>query len=141
MDQCSAPVVRLNRGNGYSMLNRLRNLARRDVIPLAEDTKESNDTAFLNALSILGEAAASSALGRGRRFQMESPQWMGRICLEHNLDQIRRSAEQRMSGKSGAAEQNNKDSENWERSLELHEKRKMKKAEAALRRLLNIQEC
>ncbi len=141
MDHYTAQVLRLSRGNGHSMLNRMRNLARRDVVPLVEAQKVPGETEFLDALSVLDDAAATSALGRGRRFEMEPPRWMGRICLEHNLEQIRQSAEMRMDEETGSAEKDDNNRRDWEQTLRSHEKRKMKKAEAALRRLLKIQEC
>ena len=141
LNQYTKVVGHITRKDGYQLLSRMRNWARDVTQPVRDGPMSSSAKEFQDALSVLEEAASNSRFAAQRRFSFEESRWFGRIRLELNLKELPNTTAVAISRDAEVKDQSIPQGPAMDEAAELEEKRKLIKAEQALRRLLAIQEC
>ena len=122
-------------------MSRIRVLAKEILQPRQAISFEKENTEVLAALSILNQVESTSRFAAGMPFQKTSSFGLGRLHLEKNLSQMKASAREKIVFDSVNPRMETEQIERLGPLAEGEEKRKIHKAEKALRHLLALNEC
>ena len=123
------------------LLSRMRVLAKEVLRPHETISFEKENTEVLEALRVLDQVESTSRFAAGRPFQNTSSFGLGRLHLEKNLSQLKASAGEKIVFDSGNPRVEAEQIERLGSVVEGEEKRKIHKAEKALRHILALDEC
>ena len=130
-----------NSKSNFELLSKMR-LRIKEKNRLGETEANKNDQlVFKKAISFLDEIEEKSKFARKRSLQKSVSRGLNRLLLERNLGKLKFHL-----GEKWTLESNNKSlcrdhSEKLDPKSEVDEKRKLKKAEEAMHRLLALNEC
>ena len=130
-----------NSKSNFELLSKMR-LRIKEKNRLGETEANKNDQLeFKKAINFLDEIEEESKFARKRSLQKSVSRGLNRLLLERNLGKLKIDL-----GQKWTLESNNKSlcrdhSEKLDPKSELDEKRKLKKAEEAMHRLLALNEC
>ena len=127
--------------SGEDLLSKMRGLAKEVLRPLETKSFENENSDLLEALSALDQIESSSRFAAGRSLQNASSLGFGRLHLEMNLSQLKASAEEKIVFDSVNPRMEAEQIERLGAKIEDEEKRRIQKAEKALRHLLTLNEC
>ena len=127
--------------SGDELLSRMRGLAKEVIRPLETISSENENADVLEALSALDQIESSSRFAAGRSLHKASSLGFGRLHLEMNLSQLKASAGEKIVFDSVNPGMETEPMERLGAKIEDEEKRKIHKAEKALRHLLALNEC
>ena len=123
------------------LLSRMRGLAKEVLRPLEINSFEMENAEVLEALSVLDQFESSSRFAAGRSLHKASSLGFGRLHLEMNLYQLKASAGEKIVFDSVNHRMESEQIERLGAKIEDEEKRRILKAEKALRHLLALNEC
>ena len=130
-----------NSKSNFELLSKMR-LRIKEKNRLGETESNNNDQLeFKKAINFLDEIEEESKFARKRSLQKSVSRGLNRLLLERNLGKLKIDL-----GQKWTLESNNKSlcrdhSEKLDPKSEVDEKRKLKKAEEAMHRLLALNEC
>ena len=130
-----------NSKSNFELLNKMR-LRIKEKNRLGEtETNKNDQLEFKKAIIFLEEIEEESKFARKRSLQKSVSRGLNRLLLERNLGKLKIDL-----GEKWTLESNNKSlrrdhSEKLDPKSEVDEKRKLKKAEEAMHRLLALNEC
>ena len=130
-----------NSKSNFELLSKMR-LRIKEKNRLGETEANNNDQLeFKNAINFLDEIEEESKFARKRSLQKSVSRGLNRLLLERNLGKLKIDL-----GEKWTLESNNKtlrkdSSGKLDTKSEVDEKRKLKKAEEAMHRLLALNEC
>ena len=127
--------------SGEELLSRMRGLAKEVIRPLETISFENENAEVLEALSVLDQIESSSRFAAGRSLHKASSLGFRRLHLEMNLSQLKASAGEKIVFDSVNPGMETEPMERLGAKIEDEEKRKIHKAEKALRHLLALNEC
>ena len=127
--------------SGEELLSRMRGLAKEVLRPLETKSFDNKTANNLEALSVLDQIESSSRFAIGRSLHKASSLGLGRLHLEMNLSQLKASAGEKIVFDSVNPGTETEPIERLGAKIEDEEKRKIYKAEKALRHLLALNEC
>ena len=134
-------LKRDNSKSNFELLSKMR-LRIKEKNRLGETEANNNDQLeFKKAINFLEEIEEESKFARKRSLQKSVSRGLNRLLLERNLGKLKIDL-----GEKWTLESNNKSlcrdhSEKLDPKSEVDEKRKLKKAEEAMHRLLALNEC
>ncbi len=127
--------------SGEELLSRMRGLAKEVLRPLETISFENENVEVLEALSVLDQIESSSRFVAGRSLHKASSLGFSRLHLEMNLSPLKASVGEKIVFDSVNSGMETKPMERLGAKIEDEEKRKIHKAEKALRHLLALNEC
>ena len=122
-------------------LSRIRNLTKEVLRPRETISSEKENSELFVALNVLNQVESTSRFAVGRTFQNTSSFGLVRIDLENHLFQLKTSAGEKIVFDSVNPRVATERIERLGPVMEVEEKRKIHKAEKALRHLLALNEC
>ena len=130
-----------NSKSNFELLSKMRLRIKEKNRLWETETNKNDQLEFKKAINFLEEIEEESKFARKRSLQKSVSRGLNRLLLERNLGKLKIDL-----GEKWTLESNNKSfrrdhSEKLDTKSELDEKRKLKKAEEAMLRLLALNEC
>ena len=134
-------LKRDNSKSNFELLSKMR-LRVKGKNRLGETGANKNDQLELKeAISLLDEIEEESNFARNRSLQKSASRGLNRLLLERNLGKLKFDLGQKCRLESSKATLWQNHTGKLDPKSEVDEKRKLKKAEEAMRRLLALNEC
>jgi len=130
-----------NSKSNFELLSKIR-LRVKEKSTLGETGVNKNDQLELKeAISLLDEIEEESNFARNRPLQKSASRGLNRLLLERNLGKLKFDLGQKWTLESSKVTLRQDPTGKLDPKSEIDEKRKLKKAEEAMRRLLALNEC
>ena len=134
-------LKRANSKSNFELLSKMR-LRIKEKNRLGETEANKNDQLeFKKAISFLDEIEEESKFARKRSLQKSVSRGLNRLLLERNLGKLKIDLGQKWTLESNNKALRKDSSGKLDPKSEVDEKRKLKKAEEAMHRLLALNEC
>ena len=132
---------RENSKSNFELLSKMRlRIKEKNRLGKIEANKNDN-LEFKKAINFLDEIEGESKFARKRSLQKSVSRGLNRLMLERNLGKLKIDLDQKWTLESINKSLCRDHSEKLDHKSEVEEKRKLKKAEEAMHRLLALEEC
>ena len=134
-------LKRDNSKSSFELLSKMRLRIKEKNRFWETETNSNDQLEFKKAINFLDEIEEESKFARKRFLQKSVSRGLNRILLERNLVKLKIDLGEKWTLKSNNKSLRRDHSEKLDTKSEVDEKRKLKKAEEAMQRLLGLNEC
>ena len=123
------------------LLSKIRLLAKEYIQPTLNKVRVNQSLELQEAMSVLNQVELASNFARNRSLQKSVSRGLNRLLLERNLGKLKIDLGEKWTLESNNETLRKDPSGKLDTKSEVDEKRKLKKAEEAMHRLLALNEC
>jgi hypothetical protein len=123
------------------LLSKIRLLAKEYIQPTLNKVRVNQSLELQEAMSVLNQVELASNFARNRSLQKSASRGLNRLLLERNLGKLKFDLGEKCKLESSKVTLRQDPTGKLDPKSVLDEKRKLKKAEEAMRRLLALNEC
>ena len=123
------------------LLSKIRLLAKEYIQPTLNKVRVNQSLELQEAMSVLNQVELASNFARNRSLQKSASRGLNRLLLERNLGKLKIDLGEKWTLESNNESLRTDSSGKLDPKAEADEKRKLKKAEEAMHRLLALNEC